>query len=83
MTELTAQPGEELAKVALIGAERMVGGTALVCQVDEPAFRRAARIVFERQLAVVANSLERRHGGLIQAKRARLRQHPRATVKPL
>jgi hypothetical protein len=68
MPELTPQPGEELAKIALVGAERIVGGGALVRQLEEPTFRRAARVVFKRHLAVVANSLTPRHGDLIQAK---------------
>jgi hypothetical protein len=73
VAQFPPQPGEELAQVALVCRERVLGGAALVRQMDQPGLCGAARILGKRQLAVVENSLERRHGGLFRPANAHIR----------
>jgi hypothetical protein len=73
--QLTLQPYEELAQIALIGLERLVGVPALVCQVREPRADAIAQILSQRQLAVVEHV---RQGRTAQVSvQAVHRTHPR------
>ena len=53
VAELAFSQCEELAQVALVGLERLVRVSALVCQVREPCADRVAQVLGQRQLAVV------------------------------
>ena len=64
VAEVAFQPDQELAQVARVGFQRLVGRPALVRQMREPGVDRATQVVAQRQAAVGQNLLEwrRAHG---------------------
>ena len=82
VAKVAFQPGQELAEVACIGFQRLVGRPALVRQMSKPAFDGAAQVIAQRQGAIGENVVERgaAHSHVIDSSAANSRRQAVNTV---